>query len=117
MILCVIDDLLFSIKIKTAAKSLGGVDLLFERSREMVVPRIREHRPSLVIFDLNSRTLDPLTAIAAMKSDDELRSIRTMGFVSHVDAATIAAARTAGIDQVLARSAFAEQLGQILTSA
>jgi DNA-binding NarL/FixJ family response regulator len=117
MILCVMDDLIFSIKIQTAAKSIGGIDLFFERSPEMVVPRIREKRPALVIFDLNSRTMNPMAAIAGMKADPDLKDIKTLGFVSHVDTDTIAAARAAGIDQVLARSAFAAQLGQILTSA
>jgi PleD family two-component response regulator len=117
MILCVMDDLLFSIKIQTAAKALGGVELFFERSPAMVLARIREKRPALVIFDLNSRTMDPLTAIAGIKGDAGLRDVRTLGFVSHVDGDTVAAARAAGIDQVLARSAFAAQLGQILTSA
>jgi PleD family two-component response regulator len=117
MILCVMDDLLFSIKISTAAKSLGGVDVFFERSPEMVLPRIREKLPSLVIFDLNSARLHPIDAIAAMKSDAALKGISTLGFVSHVDSDSIAAARSAGIDQVLARSAFAAQLGDILTRA
>ena len=117
MIVCVMDDLMFSIKIQTAAKSIGGIDLYFERSPEMVVPRIREKQPALVIFDLNSKKMDPMAAVAAMKADAGLQHIRTIGFVSHVDADTIAAARAAGIDQVLARSAFAAQLGQILTSA
>jgi hypothetical protein len=70
-----------------------------------------------VIFDLNSARLEPLGAIRSMKSDAELQTIRTLGYVSHVDSDTIAAARAAGIDQVLARSAFADRLGDILTSA
>jgi len=37
--------------------------------------------------------------------------------VSHVDSETIAAARSAGVDQVIARSAFSERLAEILTSA
>lgn len=114
MILCVVDDLIFSIKISTAAKGLGA-DVYFERSPEMVLARIREKQPHLVIFDLNGTRLKPLAAIAAMKSDPDLKAIRTLGFVSHVDAETIAAARQAGIDQVLARSAFTAQLGDILT--
>ena len=117
MILCVMDDLMFSIRIQTAAKSIGGIDLFFERAADMVLPRIREKQPALVIFDLNSSRMHPLTAIAQMKAEPELKDIRTLGFVSHVDSETIAAARAAGIDQVLARSAFAAQLGQILTSA
>jgi CheY-like chemotaxis protein len=113
MIVCVVDDLIFSIKIKTAAKHLGA-DLYFERSREKVVPAIREKRPSLVIFDLNSQALAPLEAIAALKADPDLRSVRTLGYVSHVDSGTIAAARQAGVDEVLARSAFVGRLGEIL---
>jgi PleD family two-component response regulator len=117
MIICVMDDLMFSIKISTAAKSIGGIDLYFERSPEKVLTTIREKAPSLVIFDLNSTKMNPLPAITAMREDPALRGIRTLGFVSHVDAATAAAARAAGIGQVLARSAFADQLARILTSA
>jgi hypothetical protein len=56
-----------------------------------------------------------MAAIAAIKTDPSLAGTRTLGFVSHVDTATIDAARAAGIDQVLARSAFVERLGEILT--
>jgi CheY-like chemotaxis protein len=116
MIVCVVDDLIFSIKMKTAAKHLG-VEIYFERSKDNVLQTVREKRPSLVIFDLNSERLAPMAAIAAMKADPGLERIRTLGFVSHVDAAAIEAARAAGIDQVLARSAFTSRLEEILTSA
>jgi CheY-like chemotaxis protein len=110
-----VDDLIFSIKISTAAKRLG-VDMYFERSRENVLPTIRDKQPSLVIFDLNSGRLAAIEAVAAMKADPALRSIRTLGYVAHVDSDTIDRARAAGIDQVLARSAFSERLGEILTT-
>lgn len=114
MIVCAIDDLMFSIKVSTAAKSLKA-DVYFERSGEKLLATVREKRPSLVVFDLNSARLRPLEAIASLKADPDLKPIRTLGYVSHVDAATIDAARAAGIDQVLARSAFVDQLGSILT--
>jgi CheY-like chemotaxis protein len=114
MIVCVVDDLIFSIKISTAAKQLG-VDMYFERSRNMVLETIRDKQPSLVIFDLNSGRLAPIEAITAMKADPKLYSIRTLGYVSHVDSDTIERARAAGIDQVMARSAFSERLAEILT--
>ena len=115
MIVCVVDDLIFSIKISTAAKALG-VDIYFERSPDKVLESIRAKQPRLAIFDLNSARMQPLSAIAAMKADAGLRSIPTLGFVSHVQTETIAAARQAGIDQVLARSAFADRMGEILTA-
>jgi DNA-binding NarL/FixJ family response regulator len=113
MIVCALDDLIFSVKISTAAKALG-VDVYFERSAN-VVDTVRARQPTLVILDLNATRLVPMAAIAAIKADPSLAGTRTLGFVSHVDTATIDAARAAGIDQVLARSAFAERLGEILT--
>ena len=116
MIVCAIDDLMFSIRISTAAKSLQA-DVHFERSADKLLDTIRDKRPSLVIFDLNSARMRPLDAIASLKREPDLATIRTLGYVSHVDAATIDAARAAGIDEVLARSAFVNQLGEILTTA
>jgi len=113
MIVCVLDDLLFSVKIRTAAKALGA-DVYFERSAA-VLAAVRLKQPRLVIFDLNATRLAPMEAIAALKADPLLRATPTLGFVSHVDTATIEAARAAGVDRVLARSAFAERLGDILT--
>ena len=116
MIVCAIDDLMFSIKVSTAAKSLK-VDVYFERSGDKLLETIRDKRPALVILDLNSARLRPLDAITALKRDPDLSATKTLGYVSHVDTVTIEAARAAGIDQVMARSAFVEQLGEILTSA
>ena len=114
MVLCAVDDLLFSVKISTAAKAVGA-PVFFERNPDMVLARIREKQPSLVIFDLNSTKMRPLEMITAIKADAALQSVRTLGYVSHVQTDVINAARHAGIDEVLARSAFSERLGQILT--
>jgi CheY-like chemotaxis protein len=113
MILCLLDDLMFSVKIKTAAKALGA-EVYFERSPDSALDSIRAKAPRLVIFDLDSIKMKPMEVVAEMKSARSLREIPTLGFVSHVHADTIAAARAAGIDQVLARSAFVDRLGSIL---
>jgi len=113
MIIAVLDDLLFSIKIKTAAKTLGA-EVHFERSPDQVLESVRAKAPRLVIFDLDSVKMRPMEALAAMKADPALRDVATLGYVSHVHADVIAAARAAGVGQVLARSAFVDQLGTIL---
>ena len=113
MIIAVLDDLFFSIKIRTAAKALGA-EVCFERAPDLVLDSIRSKTPRLVIFDLDSVKMRPMDAIAAMKADSALRSVPTLGFVSHVHDEVIAGARAAGIDQVMARSAFVERLGAIL---
>ncbi len=116
MVMCVLDDLLFSVKISTAAKLLGA-PVYFERKPDSVVDSVREKRPALVVFDLNSVKLRPIDAIRSLKNDPDLQAIPTLGFVSHADADTIAAARQAGVDEVVARSAFADRLPEILTRA
>jgi CheY-like chemotaxis protein len=115
MVLCAVDDLMFSVKISTTAKAIGA-PIFFERNPEMIVARVREKQPSLVIFDLNSPKLRPLDAIAALKADPALRQIPTLGYASHVQTDVIQAAKTAGIDQVLARSAFTDRLAAILAT-
>lgn len=107
---------MFATKIATAAKAVQA-QVAFERAPANVVARIRKERPALVIFDLNSSRLEPIETIAAIKGDAEVRRTRTLGYVSHVQSDVIAAARAAGCDEVLARSAFAEKLGDILTGA
>ena len=113
MVLVAVDDLLFSSKIRTVAKQ-AGVDVTFARTPSEILEQMRALKPDLVIFDLNSSKADPINTVAAIKGDPGIASIRTVGFVSHVDSATIGAARNAGVDEVLARSAFAAQLADIL---
>ena len=113
MILAAVDDLIFASKISTAAKQLG-VNVVFARSSDEVLHQARSARPRLAIFDLNSHRTDPLATIAALKADPALAAVRTLGFVSHVQTDLIDAARRAGVDEVLARSAFSARLGEIL---
>lgn len=113
MILAVVDDLMFTSKIKTTATGLG-VTLVFARTSDGALAEMRKAAPTLVIFDLNNPRANPIGTVAAMKSEAALASIPTVGFVSHVDTSTIDAARKAGIDEVLPRSAFTLRLAQIL---
>ena len=116
MILAAVDDLLFSSRIRTVAKQ-AGVDLTFARTPAEILDQSRTLRPSLVIFDLNSAKAQPIETVAAMKRDPELKGLRTLGFVSHVRTDVIDAAREAGVDEVLPRSAFAGNLAEILQNA
>ena len=116
MILAAVDDLLFSSKIRATAKQ-AGVELTFARTPAEILEHARALRPSLVIFDLNSAKASPIETVAEMKRDADLAHIRTLGFVSHVHTDLIEAARQAGIDDVIARSAFAGRLAEILLAA
>src|SRR4029450_11658230 len=99
MVLCAVDDLLFSSKIRATAKQ-AGVELTSARSPEEILGQARARKPSLVIFDLNSGRPDAIHTIATLKADPELAALRTIGFASHVHTELISAARKAGADQV-----------------
>jgi CheY-like chemotaxis protein len=67
-----------------------------------------------VILDLNNPRTDPLGTVESMKADPALAAVPTVGFASHVQTDVIEAARRAGVDDVMARSAFAQNLPEIL---
>jgi hypothetical protein len=68
MILAVLDDLMFTSKIKTTAS--GSACRLSSRDRPKAhSPRCRKTTPQLVIFDLNNARTRPLDIVAAMKAD------------------------------------------------
>jgi PleD family two-component response regulator len=113
MILAAVDDLMFSSKISASARQLG-IEVVFARSADEILRQARALRPRLAIFDLNSSRTEPLATIAAIKADPALAGIRTIGFVSHVQTDLIDAARSSGIDEVLARSAFSARVAEIL---
>src|SRR5262245_49320306 len=113
MIIAVLDDLMFTSKIKTTASQLG-VAVTFARSPDAALDAMRKQTPSLVILDLNNARTKPLGIVSSMKQDPALASIPTVGYASHVQVDVINAARQAGVGEVMARSAFAQQLAEIL---
>jgi CheY-like chemotaxis protein len=113
MVVVGVDDLMFSSRISTAAKAVG-VEIKFARSPEAVVAAVKATAARLVILDLNSARVQPLETMAALKADPALAGVHTVGFVSHVQDELISQARAAGVDQVLARSAFVTQLPGLL---
>jgi DNA-binding NarL/FixJ family response regulator len=114
-ILAAVDDFLFRSKIRATAKHVNA-EIVFAQTPDEILAQARALKPSLVIIDLNSTKADAVSTIASLKADPELAGIRAIGFASHVHADLIAAARKAGADQVLPRSAFAGNLGEILAS-
>src|SRR5438309_1961992 len=113
MIIAVLDDLMFTSKIKTTAGQLG-VAVTFARSADAALSEMRKTAPSLVILDLNNARVDPLGIVSSMKQDPALAAIPTVGYASHVQTDVINAARQAGVGDVMARSAFTQQLAEIL---
>lgn len=116
VILAILDDLMFTSKIKSAAAHLG-VPISFARTADAALAGMRTSPPKLVILDLNNPRTDPLGTVGKMKADPLLSSVPIVGFASHVQTDVIEAARKAGVDDVLARSAFTQHLPEILARA
>jgi CheY-like chemotaxis protein len=112
-ILASVDDLFFRSKVRTTAKHLG-IEIQFAATADELIAQAKSLQPTLVIFDLNSSRMDAIAAIAALKADGATSDLRAIGFASHVHTDLIAAARKAGADDVLPRSAFAGRLAEIL---
>ncbi|MCA1848718.1 MAG: response regulator [Actinobacteria bacterium] len=110
-VLAAVEDLLFRSKISETAEQLG-IEARFPRSPKKLLEALRESPPDLLVLDLNSARFKPLGILRTVKSDEV--GIPTVGFLSHVQGDLAVAAREAGCDHVMARSAFTRDLPKIL---
>jgi hypothetical protein len=108
LVLCT--DLLFVTKITGTAKALGRPTRVL-RSTEKLQEELRAYAPPpLLIVDLNAGGPDPLAAIRLAKA----HAVPVVAYLSHVQADLAAAAKQAGAEKILARSAFVLQLPTLL---
>ena len=112
MILAIVGDLFFLSKIQQSA---GILKVPIEvASPANAGDRARAGSPTAILIDLNHRAGTAVDLIQRIKSDPTTERIPIVGFVSHVQTDLVTAARAAGCDMVLARSAFTKQLPQLL---
>ena len=111
-ILAVLEDLFFTVKINESAKR-AGLPIEFVKSEKDVLERVKNN-PLLIIIDLNFAVIDPLKVIEKLKANATTKSINVIGYVSHVQGELKQKAQETGCDMVLARSAFSQNLPQIL---
>jgi CheY-like chemotaxis protein len=111
-ILALVGDLMFTVKITEAAKR-NGMQVEYVKTDEEFLEKAKL-RPRLAIMDLNIHTARPLELILALKGDPDTKQISILGYVSHVQGDLKLKAQEAGADLVLARSAFTQNLPQLL---
>jgi CheY-like chemotaxis protein len=110
-----IDDLFFMAKIQETARKLN-VKVEFVKTEKDLMERVKqngEEKPSLIIFDLNNANAKPLTLIPKLKSKLK-KETSIIGFLSHVQGDLKQKAHEVGCDMVLPRSAFSQNLPQLL---
>jgi CheY-like chemotaxis protein len=115
-IFCFIDDLFFMAKIQETARKLG-VKVAFVKADKDIVSKLanvpEEARPSLIVFDLNNANAKPLTLVPRIKSKLK-RGTSVIGFLSHLQGDLKVKALEAGCDMVMPRSAFSQNLPNLL---
>jgi hypothetical protein len=110
-----VDDLFFLAKIQETARKLN-VKVEFVKTEKDLQEKMGQNgdeKPSLIIFDLNNVGAKPLTTIPKLKSKLK-KATNIIGFVSHVQGELKMKAQEAGCDMVLPRSAFSQNLAQLL---
>jgi len=110
-----IEDLFFLAKIQETARKLN-VMVEFVKTDKDLTDRLQqngEEKPSLIIFDLNNNNAKPLTLIPKLKSKLK-KGTSIIGFLSHVQGDLKQKAHEVGCDMVLPRSAFSQNLPQLL---
>jgi len=110
-----VDDLFFRSKIQETARKLN-VNVEFFRAEKDLTERMKhngEEKPSLIIFDLNNVAAKPLTLIPKLKAKLK-KETSIIGFLSHVQGDLKQKAHEVGADMVLPRSAFSQNLAQLL---
>ncbi len=102
------DDMIFSSRITGTAQALG-LKVNAVKSAKNLMAQAKERTPTCVIVDLSHPDLRVPELIGELQ--DVCSPLpRLVAYGSHVDAATLRAARDAGCNIVLPRSAFVEQL-------
>jgi CheY-like chemotaxis protein len=113
-IYALIDDLFFVAKIQEVGRQLN-VKVEFVKSEKDVASKTEENeeKPSLIIVDLNSSSIKPLTIIPKLRSKFK-KATSIVGFVSHVQGDLKMKAQEAGCDVVMPRSTFSQNLASLL---
>jgi len=110
-----VDDLFFLAKIQETARKLN-VKVEFIKNDKELAEKMKLNgngAPSLLIFDLNNAAAKPLSIIPKLKAKLK-KGASIIGFLSHVQGDLKQKAHEVGCDMVLPRSAFSQNLPQLL---
>ncbi len=110
-----VDDLFFLAKIQEVSRKLN-VKVEFVKTEKEIADKTGENpedKPSLIVVDLNSNSIKPLPIISKLRSKFK-KPTSIVGFVSHVQGDLKVKAQEAGCDVVMPRSAFSQNLPNIL---
>ena len=113
MILVVNNDLIWGTRIAETVRQ-AGLKYATAKTEQEVMDQVRQHPPSIILIDLGVKSLDAMALIQRLKQDPKLKQVPILGYTFHTDQVTWQKGVAAGCDQVVARSALGQELGQII---
>ena len=113
-VIAVIDDLFFQAKVRTALQHLGLAAEIAPNGGRLHARLQEGDAPALVIVDLTLRSDDAVSLIRDLRAAEYGRSVSILAFGSHVAVEVQKQALQAGASQVVAKSAFAKRLPQLV---
>jgi CheY-like chemotaxis protein len=110
-IVALVPDLMFGVRIEDAAKRAGARVEFFEDLEDAAM-RLASVQPDVLIVDMSHRSFN-LEAVAELS---RLNGVPVVAFGPHVDLESRQAAIRAGIQQVLTRNKFVQDLPEIINT-
>ena len=104
-------DLVFASRLRTTAQQ-AGVSALVVRTEAEFEEALQSEPRALALIDLDARKVDAPALIRRLRAAGAQN--RIIAFGSHVATESLKAAREAGADRVMARSAFVRELPLLL---
>jgi len=110
-IIALVRDLLLRSRIEAVAEALGA-EVIPAATLELARTRTIEHSPAIIFADLSDANFPAEETARGLRA--AAPRARLVGFASHVDLKSLAAARAAGFDLTLSRSEFTARLPELL---
>lgn len=136
LIVGLVDDLMFGVRIEKTAAALGYEYRAIGRAVELgdpsndpadrvpgerlfgqagaLVDKLTRWQPALLIIDLGNASIPWREWLPMLKSAAATRRLPVLGYGAHVDAATLRQARQLGADEVVPRSKMAAELPELI---
>lgn len=111
-VLAGVRDLMFRSRIEETGRQVG-VEVRTRKDPTDLIATAQDHRPALILLDLDADELNPLQIISSLRREGPLSAIPIIGFHSHVDLDRKRRALEAGCTEALARSEFTRRLPEL----
>lgn len=102
-ILVAVNDIFFYTKVRDALLP-HGYRLEKARAQQDILEKASTTHPSVVLLDMNDRTVDAFQALETLKADPRVNAIPVLAYANHEDVETWNRARALGVTKIVSRN-------------